>query len=425
MSTHFLRTVHAAPAADASARERLDASVRNTGNFFFEEAVARQLDDYRPLYDLEALPTQAETLVLSMSNFISPSTDLGWLADVLERLAVPRVVMIGAGAQAESYAHPVELSEGTRRFVSLLSHRSDSIGVRGYFTAEVLDSIGIRNVEVIGCPSLFYACDRGFRIDKPDLGGRRPRTVTHCTPYGNYRDAVGHLLSFAVRECEAYIAQSETALLFDEESAGRSAYFFYYYNNGDRSDAELEAWMRGHARWFFDMDSWLDYMAGMEFSVGARFHGSMAALQAGVPALNLACDSRTRELCEYLNLPYALLQDFDGRASAAELYESTDFALFNAGFARKYDRYRGFLERNGLRHRLGGGAAADVDPVGRVRAQSVAELLRSAPRHAVDQRSWQRELALRLADDRSERLMKLAESGRFDLRRDPGGESAA
>ena len=38
------------------------------------------------------------------------------------------------------------------------------------------------------------------------------------------------------------------------------------------SAAELEAWMRGHARWFFDMDSWLDYMAGMEFSVGARLH---------------------------------------------------------------------------------------------------------------------------------------------------------
>lgn len=425
MSTYFLRTVHAAPATGASGRERLEASVRNTGNFFFEQAVARQLDDHRECHALEALPPDTETLVLSMSNFISPSTDLGWLADLLERLAVPRVVMIGAGAQAESYAHPVELSEGTRRFLSLLSHRSDSIGVRGHFTAEVLARVGVRNVEVIGCPSLFYACERGFRIDKPDLGGRRPRTVAHCTPYGNYRDAVGHLLSFAVRECEAYIAQSETQLLFDEESAAARAYFFHYYNNGDRSDAELEGWMRGHARWFFDMDSWLDYMAGMEFSVGARFHGSMAALQAGVPALNLACDSRTRELCEYLNLPYALLQDFDGRASAAELYESTDFSVFNAGFARKYDRYRGFLERNGLRHRLGDGAVADTDVVGRVRAASAAELLRSAAPEAVDRRVWQRELALRLADDRSERVMKLAESGRFDLRDGADAEPAA
>lgn len=416
MSTYFLRTVHGAPAAGASERERLEASVRNTGNFFFEDAVARQLDDYRVLHDIEALPADAETLVLSMSNFISPSTDLGWLADLLERSAVPQVVMIGAGAQAESFAHRVELSEGTRRFIGLLSHRSASIGVRGHFTAEVLDRIGVRNVEVIGCPSLFYACDRGFRIDKPELGGRRPRTVAHCTPYGNYRDAVGHLLGFAVRECEAYIAQSETELLFDEEGAEERAYFFYYYNNGDRTDAELETWMRGHARWFFDMKSWLDYMAGMEFSVGSRFHGSMAALQAGVPALNLACDSRTRELCEYLNLPYRLLQDFDGRASAAELYESTDFALFNAGFARKYDRYRDFLERNGLRHRLGAAAAAEYDLVGRVRAESVAELLRSAAPQAVGRQLWQHELALRLADDRTQETMKLAENGQFDLR---------
>lgn len=425
MSTYFLRTVHGAPAAGSSERERLEASVRNTGNFFFEDAVARQLDGYRPLHDLEALPADAETLVLSMSNFISPSTDLGWLADLLERSAVPHVVMIGAGAQAESFAHPVELSQGTRRLVGLLSHRSASIGVRGHFTAEVLDRIGVRNIEVIGCPSLFYACDRGFRIDKPELGGRRPRTVTHCTPYGNYRDAVGHLLSFAVRECEAYIAQSETELLFDEEGAAERAYFFYYYNNGDRTDAELEAWMRGHARWFFDMPSWLDYMTGMEFSVGSRFHGSMAALQAGVPALNLACDSRTRELCEYLNLPYRLLQDFDGRASAAELYESTDFALFNASFARKYDRYRDFLERNGLRHRLGDDATSEGDIVGRVRAESVAELLRSTASQAVGRQVWQRELALRLADDRSQETMKLAENGQFDLRRRANAEPVA
>lgn len=417
MSVCFLRTVHGAPAPGASGRERLEASVRNTGNFFFEEAVARQLDGYRSVYDVEALPADAEVLVLSMSNFISPSTDLGWLADLLERRRTPRVVMIGAGAQAESFAHPVELSGGTRRFLALLSHRSESIGVRGFFTAEVLDAIGIRNVEVVGCPSLFYACDRGFRIDKPDLGGRRPRTVAHCTPYGNYRDAVGHLLSFAVRECEAYIAQSETALLFDEQGAEGREYFFYYYNNGDRSSAELEAWMRGHTRWFFDMPSWLRYMAGMEFSVGARFHGSMAALQAGVPALNLACDSRTRELCEYLNLPFALLQDFDGRASAAALYDATDFGLFNAGFARKYDRYRGFLERNGLRHRLGEGPARATDALARVRAESVAELLRSAPPDAVDEGTWRREAAARLAADRSERVMKLAEEGRFDLRR--------
>ncbi|NNC24956.1 hypothetical protein HKX41_12500, partial [Salinisphaera sp. USBA-960] len=70
MSTYFLRTVHGAPAAGASERERLEASVRNTGNFSFEDAVARQLDDYRVLHDIEALPADAETLVLSMSNFI-------------------------------------------------------------------------------------------------------------------------------------------------------------------------------------------------------------------------------------------------------------------------------------------------------------------------------------------------------------------
>ena len=153
------------------------------------------------------------------------------------------------------FVYPVQTANGTvmgaRAVIDKVTERflgNKKIGTTGRGIGpcyqDKIARVGVRNVEVIGCPSLFYACDRGFRIDKPGLGGRRPRTVAHCTPYGNYRDAVGHLLSFAVRECEAYIAQSETALLFDAEGAEQCAYFFYYYNNGDYSDAD---YARGRA----------------------------------------------------------------------------------------------------------------------------------------------------------------------------------
>ncbi|WP_046657685.1 polysaccharide pyruvyl transferase family protein [Lysobacter capsici] len=417
MKTYFLRTVPDASGTSLSNRERLDTTVRNTGNYFFESAVSRQLADYKTIHSLQELPEDADTLVLSMSNFISPSTDLGWLANLLDEQPVPRVVMIGAGAQAQSFAHPLTLTDGTLRFLSLLSERSDSIGVRGCYTAEILNRFGIKNAEVIGCPSLFYSKERDFQICKPDLHGRAPRTVVHCTPSGHFRDAIGHLLSFAVRECAGYIAQSETELLFDEDEDSNREYFFMYYNDKDYPPQTVKRWMRENVRWFFELDSWFGYMSEMDFSVGARFHGNMAALQVGVPALNLVCDSRTRELCEYLNLPYEFLKDFDGRRSAAQLYDETDFSVFNASFACKYDAYASFLDRNGLSHHLRGKPVDEVDDISAsVRRSSAIDLLGSLGDVQVDAAALLRELSLRLERDRSYEVMKLAESGAYDLR---------
>lgn len=414
--TYFLRTVHAGDGS-ASVADRLASAVHNSGNLFFEGAVSRHLADAVEVSDIADVPRGARRLVLSMSNFISPATDLGDVADDIERSGVEQVVMIGAGAQAESYERPVSVTPGTRRFLSILSERSHSIGVRGHFTADVLDRMGVRNVDVIGCPSLFYHGARDFQVQKRDVVGRNLRTVTHMTPYGNLRDGCSHLLSFAVRECRAYIAQSELFLTFAPELERELKYFLMYFADGDVQAAEMEDWLRERVCWFFDIESWIRYMGDVDFAVGGRFHGNMAAILAGTPALNLVQDARTRELCEYLNLPYRFLQDFDGRATARELYETTDFSLFNATFPVKYDAYRRFLERNGLQTTLGGDSVDMSTGSGRVRLESCLELIRSAQAAGFDGERLGHELASRIRQERSWALMKLAESGKFDVRR--------
>ena len=413
--TCFLRTVRAGDAA-ASHAEQLAAAVHNSGNLFFEGAVSRHLADAVEVGELSEVPEGTSTLVLSMSNFISPATDLGDVADAIEASGIERVVMIGAGAQAESYDRSVEVAPGTRRFLAVLSERSASIGVRGYFTAEVLDAMGIRNVDVIGCPSMFYHCARDFQVHTRDLAGRSPRTVSHFTPYGNLRDACAHLLSFAYRECEAFIAQSESFLSFADDTQADLDYHLRYFADGDVAHDDMRAWLRGHVRWFFDLERWIAAMGEVDFSVGGRFHGNMAALLAGTPALNLVQDSRTRELCEYLNLPYRFLQDFDGRTTARALYEATDFSVFNATFPAKFDAYRAFLAKNGLRTTLDGHAITSRSASARVRLASCLELIRSAEQAGFSGPQLGDELARRIASDRSWAMMKLAEAGKYDVR---------
>lgn len=411
----FLKTVPETSASQ-SAMQRLSATVHNTGNYFFECALNRQLSGVKTISCIDEFPRGEDRLILSMSNFVSPATDLGWFADQIISVSPKQIVMIGAGAQAESYSEKISLTPGTKRFVDLISSLSVTIGVRGQYTAEVLSSLGVKNVDVIGCPSLFYNCRRDFSIDKKHLNGRVPRPVVHCTPSGYYRDAISHLLSFAVREGASYIAQSESFLIYENpEGESDRDFFFGYYNDGSYSKDFLYAWMKENVKWFFDIDSWFDYMKNIDLSVGARFHGNMAALQVGVPALNLVFDTRTRELCEFLNLPYDFLGDFDWSKSSSEIYDDLDYSVFNAGYASRFDGYVQFLNKNGVPHRLED-VGLNRDPQFlKIASASIVDLLTSLGETACLDSVF-KEMVRRVNPGRSSALRKMAEAGLYDSR---------
>ncbi|MCR6663255.1 MAG: polysaccharide pyruvyl transferase family protein [Luteimonas sp.] len=339
-------------AVQSHSAAKAKGSLWNTGNYFFLDAVERQLSFDRVVYSTADLP-DADTLVLSMSNFISPTTDLSHFADAIERKKYEKVVMIGAGAQAERFEDGIRLTPGTLRFLRILSERSASIGVRGFYTADILGDLGIHNTWVIGCPTLFWRMNAGFRIEKKRLPPTQPNFSVNSTPNGKYRDKLAMLYSAALDAGAQYIGQTENFLpLFGDDAEQSRDFFSHYYWDGSFEPSQLETMAR-LAIHFTSIPEWIDYMHRFDFVVGSRFHGNMAALQAGVPALTLLTDSRTKELCDFLNLPSLNLAHCV-RMDFRELYERTDFDLFNATFATKYANYLDFLRHNGLDHRMPG-----------------------------------------------------------------------
>lgn len=419
MTTYLLRTV-----LDIPRESKLDLSgklartVRNTGNYFFEHAVSRQLDEYEVVSSVEMVPNGAEKLILSMSNFLSPATDMGNFARELEKKNIKQIVMIGAGAQAHSYEDSISLSKGTQRFLSLLSDKSETIGIRGFYTKKILEDYNVYNGEVIGCPSIFYDLDREFRISKKPLPDD-PRLAFHMTPTGHYRDNISHLISIGVKHATSYIAQSENDLIsvsdnpvIEDEDI---EYMFKYYNDGTYSPREIRDWFSKHCNWFFDLDSWFAHMKTMDFSVGARFHGNMAALQSGVPALNLIFDTRTREMCEFLNLPIMFLKDLTGRETIDELYDRADYRLFNSTYKKKYDNYVGFLSRNKVATTLTKTGSEGTQPRTGVHADGIMRLL-----HEIDDSTLEKPFILDLIQDRFKLdrnldVRKLAEAKKYDV----------
>ncbi len=336
----------------------LASAVGNTGNYFFEHALLRHLGNPTVVHAVEDVPQQVDRLVLSMANFVSGATDLGYVVDCLERKEIRQIVMIGAGAQAYDYGDDIALTAGTARFLAYVADHSVTVGVRGCYTAEVLNDLGVRNVEVIGCPAAFWSGPQA-PIIRQDTLPYLPAIAVNATPVGHFRDKVSALFAFGMRHEADYIAQAEgwIADLADGpvsepyvplHDADAVSYFAY----PACTPTMLATWLRRHARWFFQPQVWIDQMRRYDLSVGARFHGNLAAIQAGTPALNLVFDTRMRELCDYLALPYMMLSDFTGDLSPQNLHERADYGRYAAAYGQRFETYRAFLTASGIEHSL-------------------------------------------------------------------------
>ncbi|MBK8536751.1 MAG: polysaccharide pyruvyl transferase family protein, partial [Candidatus Competibacteraceae bacterium] len=97
---------------------------------------------------------RCDHVVIPAANFLWKNFDFGYMADFLEKTNLP-IIIIGVGAQTNDRTMASPIHPNTLRLMRLISDRSASIGVRGYYTAEVLAANGIHNVRVIGCPSIY------------------------------------------------------------------------------------------------------------------------------------------------------------------------------------------------------------------------------------------------------------------------------
>ena len=68
-----------------------------------------------------------------------------------------------------------------------------------------------------------------------------------------------------------------------------------------------------------DLLKWMEFYRQFDFVVGPRIHGVMIALQAGVPAMCIAIDSRTTELCEIMKVSYLSFNSVKGGVTLEDL----------------------------------------------------------------------------------------------------------
>ncbi|WP_167958655.1 polysaccharide pyruvyl transferase family protein [Anaerosporobacter faecicola] len=336
----------------------LRAIGENTGNLLFANAVRKQVQFNSEIYlnekEISSNIDNTTNMVIPLANFIRQDKE-GILPMCEKQLLVNpnAVTLIGLGAQNSALCNtPKELvrilDPDKIRFLKEISERSVSIGVRGEFTASCLEEMGIHNIRVIGCPSLFFELDGRFKMNKQPT----PEQTVFCITGGNIMES--RITEFAIRNHAKWVMQMgmECNEFLDNpitipETMPQGCF------PGIQLDHEtIREYQKENAHIFFNLDDWDAYLKKNQFtfSFGSRFHGNIAALRNGIPALFIVHDSRTRELVETLRLPYIDYTTFSKIHHMEELISYCDYTLLRKSYFKLTKNYVDFLEENGVKH---------------------------------------------------------------------------
>jgi hypothetical protein len=353
-----------AVSAESTLRQNLLNS--NAGNQLFQLSTHRALltpgteivsngtlSEYEaPLQrDVDLVNAEFDAFVVPLANAFRPDFvhRLDRLTALIEQLTIP-VVVIGVGVQTDVAGDLGPLGEidgPVRAFVSAVLERSASIGVRGEITKEYLQGLGLPEdgIDVIGCPSLFLH-GPGFRLGTPkEWPGDDARISLNISPYV---PGIGELsLAWTDRHPNLqYLGQVNDDLalmLWGVEPAEPVP-------AGVPMTLAHPLYQQGRVAFPLDLETWLEHLRTVDFSVGTRFHGNVTATLADTPAMLLVHDSRTLELAQEHGLPHRLVHEVTPDTPLEELYDAVDVAPFNDLYPAAFERFVRFLDRNRLDH---------------------------------------------------------------------------
>ncbi|MDO0927746.1 polysaccharide pyruvyl transferase family protein [Streptomyces sp. TG1A-8] len=355
-----------------------DVIATNSGNLIFSDAAHKILEAPGTEVVSNGIGTdpsaaarinaEYDAFVVPLANAFRPSFEgrLKRLTRLIGKLRIP-VVVLGVGAQTGVSYDPARLKpmeQSVREFCSAVLDRSASIGVRGEFTERYLRDMGFRDVEVIGCPSLFlYGGELDVRKRVPELTARS-RIAVNGSHNAVQKQGLDQVIA------RAHAQYPNLRFVGQNISDARQLHWRDLSDPNARVAAmpthpDHPMYGEDKVRVYVDPVTWIEDLRAFDFSFGSRIHGNIAALLAGTPATVLCGDSRTLELCRYFEIPHQRLDKVAGNPGAADparLYEQADLGGLTGNHRERFERFVRFLDKNGLRNTFthgDGGAAFD------------------------------------------------------------------
>lgn len=334
-----------------STRDAFALTGHNTGNLAFQYASWNLIEDQKQVFKFDFDPaTVRDTcrlIVLPAANFLYNGFDLGDLARRLEETKLPLVVL-GLGAQAMRSVDEIKLQPGTERLLRVMAERCETIGLRGKYTAQVLQRYGVQNFEILGCPSNFINSDREMGRQIASRVEARDGAVAFCPTFYSYNSEFEEVMyrSLQSRVTQIVCQDPITAVALARGDADldqlnwlNSASGFLLRLSGPERDA-----LRPMLRAYFSIEAWMEAYRATDLVIGSRIHGVNVGWQTGRGALVVSFDLRTEELADTMGVPWVKAGDMamgdrtvpfvkERVTAAAQVYDQRRNLLANAFIA--------------------------------------------------------------------------------------------
>lgn len=337
----------------------------NYGDFLVSSSILRQID---PAYEHEMISFGGEAKskcdigLIRGSTYLFRTFDYAAANKSIDSLDCP-VTVVGLGAQHhEKDVTFLDGCEEARSFIARLNERSASISVRGQFTADVIERLGGRNIQITGCPSAFYTGTAPI-VSVPELLSTSFRSLgisihagltrsIFCRAPERTRALHGELISWGLKNARN-LSLFEQGVPLEYDVCDRSLDFtdrmaaarkIIENIQGDFDPEALIATMVSVK----SIEEWIAKARDLDAIVGFRFHGNMVGLLQGLPCLYLAYDSRLEEFCELYRLPFQTVEKpWNGDNMIRSMVEH-DWSNVNLNFRRLQGEMADFYTRNGI-----------------------------------------------------------------------------
>jgi len=343
----------------------------NIGDAFVHDSSLKLLD-YDTVDVLEIAEfSQAEVdrcnaeydfVFLRGSNYLHSTMEWRSTYDIVKRLKIP-VIAFGIGAQAPSKG-TLALSDQTKEVMRAMADHCVTMGVRGIYTADALWSIGVKNVRIIGCPTLYRRNDPENRIELPSLDTVKQMGYTLRREVSStYSPDIVRYLSLQRESILTLAGRFDVTVMAQGEIEEKKIVF------GTPEQREEAMTELANHRWFqgeddpmrkiyrerlFYSDVVAEYDAivkRQQLVLGYRLHGNLIALANGIPSVYFTYDSRTAEFVETFQIP--AFDVYKGEPFDLDAYwDQARFEKFNRACWRGYREMKRFLDENGLANKM-------------------------------------------------------------------------
>ena len=257
------------------------------------------------------------------------------------KISIP-IHVIAVGAQAKNYDELDDLAErikpSAERFIESIDRTGGLFALRGRFTEALFKKLGYHKAYVTGCPSLFQLGP--LNISKQQDVDRNMLLTAFN---GNL-----HLAYSLIKKNKGvYFDQS----IFFDTLYGETKCTDYSKMLSKYGLYGTRLLMDKKVQLFLDMPDWMYYLKsnGFNFSIGTRIHGNIMPILSGIPALVVPPDARVREMCDFFDIPTISYKKAI-KGDLYDLYNQTDYSMFNTNFQKKLDYYINFLKKIGIEY---------------------------------------------------------------------------